>query len=247
MILIDDREDPCIVRYLSSHGVSAETTRLEFGDASWEGSGPGNRPVLVGLERKNIGDVVKSMTDRRLSGHQLRGMWSTFDYCYLVIEDVWRPSPEGHIEVFRGTGWRPLAINGKGITYRQLDSFLSSLEIRGNLIVARTGTAKETAALYASRYYWWNKPFDSHHAHDTIYSPGPETAKRRGKASPISRAPGLVEKLAAQLPGIDRLAWAVGRKFKTPEEMFLATKAEWMSIPGIGEGIARQAMESLHG
>jgi hypothetical protein len=246
VLLVDDREDLLLFRLLSSQAIHVERTRLEFGDISHEGCGP-RGPVMVGYERKHLSDVVNSLLNRRLSGHQLRGMYDHYSYVYLIIEDVWRPDDIGGIEILRGRTFIPFTSFGAGITYRQFDSFLSSLEVRGNVVVCRTANTKETAHLLMSRYCWWSKPWLSHHSHDEIYSPGPEVAPVRGKARFYSKAPGIVELMAAQLPGIDRKAWDVGIKFKTPEAMLLASISDWQSIPGVGIGIATKVMEALHG
>ena len=184
------------------------------------------------------------MQNRRLSGHQLRGMWSLYDYSYLVVEGLWRPHESGCIETFSSGRWKPIYHLRESVLYRQVDSYLSSLELRGGVIVCRTGSTEETAALYASRYKGWQKPWNKHHAHDEIYAPGPEQ-QRRGKARLMSREPGLMEKIAAQLPGIDRKAWDVGCHFSSIREMILATETEWRKIPGIGKTTARNLVEAL--
>lgn len=245
-LVIDDREDTNLYKHLVCYDLSVERTRLEFGDACFEGCGP-KGPALVGIERKHLADVAASMQNRRLAGHQLRGMWQHFDYCYLVVEDLWRPDSTGGIEINRNGKWYPFFAFGSGVNFRQLDSFLNSLEIRGNLVVVRSCSMRETAAIYASRYMWWKKRWDDHHSHEEIYSPGPEVSFRRGKAHIATAQPGVLEKVAAQLPGIDRKAWDVARRFGSVEAMTQATVKEWMEIPGIGKGIATQVVAALKG
>ena len=249
MLLIDDRENPGLAKQMIVHGVPVTVARLDFGDACWEGSGPGNQPVMIGVERKQITEIPQVMQDKRLTGHQLRGMWDTYDYVYLIIEGCWRPSESGGIELPRGSSWTPLYQSGAGITYRQVDAYLSSLEVRGNIFVVRSGSLRETAALYASRYHWWQKPFEHHHAHDQIYAPGPGANQARGKASLISRTPGLVEKVASQLPGIDRKAWEVAKRFHTAREFFewiaFAGVREWESLPGVARDGAKIIIDAM--
>jgi len=243
-LLIDDREDDRLRRYLSVYDLPVDTARLEFGDAMYEGHGP-KRPVLVGWERKRISDFVSSMTDRRLSGHQLRGMRLTYDYLYLVIEGYWRPDPYGGIEHLDGKNWRPLYASRQGVNYRQVDSYISSLELRMNVIVCRTANTQETAALYASRYLGWQKPWADHHAHDQIYCKDLLAPLNRGRALISPREPGLIERIASQLPGIDRKAWDVAAHFQTVERMMLATPNEWQAIAGIGKVTANQVWNAL--
>ncbi|MBV9082012.1 MAG: hypothetical protein JOZ62_05000, partial [Acidobacteriaceae bacterium] len=106
--MLDDREDYALYKLLSGYDLAVERTRLDFADLAFEGIGPGNHPVMVGIERKHMGDLAQCVIDRRLSGHQLKGMAEMYDYCYLLIEDQWRPDQSGGIEVYRGGRWTPL-------------------------------------------------------------------------------------------------------------------------------------------
>lgn len=244
-LLIDDREEPQLVRYLSSFDLQVEVTRLEYGDAVFEGRGPDGKPVMVCFERKHIADVIQSMTSRRLTGHQLTGMTSMYDYRYLVIEDNWRPDDHGGIELWRGRGWIPAFTNRRGITYRQVDSYVSSLELRSGIIVCRTCSPKETAFLYSSRYHNWQKPWHEHHAHEAIYCPPPTAQHHRGKPYFATREPGLMELIAAQFPHIDRKAWDVGDYFESIVEMILADEKDWCAIPGIGPVTAKAIVTAV--
>ena len=246
-LILDDREHDSLRRALAPYDLAIEVCRLEYGDIAWEGRGPRAKPVLIGIERKRLPDLIASMTDRRLAGHQLRGMYAHYDYCYLLIEGMWRPAIDGSIETLQSSRWLPLFSRGAGVNYRQVDSYLSSLEIKGRVIVCRSANVAETAALLSSRYHWWQKRFEDHHAHDQIFTRDPLTQLERGKALSYSREPGLVEKIAAQLSGIDRKAWDVGRRFKTVEAMVAATEREWMEVPGIGKTIAGQVVKELRG
>ena len=150
MIVLDDRERdimPCLSRF----DVPAAPCRLDFGDAFFIGCGPLGS-VTIGFERKKLTDLIASMRDRRLAGHQLRGMWGSYDYVYLVIEGIWRAGDGGSIEHPVGGRWVPLYFKSTGISYRQVDSFISTLELLGGVIVCKTNGPSETAALYVSRY-----------------------------------------------------------------------------------------------
>jgi ERCC4-type nuclease len=206
---------------------------------------------LVGVERKKLSassaDLIASMHDRRLQGLQLRGMAKTYDYLYLVVEGIWRPSLHGAIEVSNGSGgWRPLFYRQRGVEYRQVDGFLDSLSLRANVHVIRSATTAETASILANRYQRWQRPWHHHHSHDQIYSPHP-SAQFTGRARIYNRDPGLVEKVAAQLPLIDRKAWAVGERFRSVLEMVAAGERDWREIDGIGKKTARAVLAALAG
>ena len=251
MLILDDREvringlDRLLVRRYS---LPLTVARLEYADISFEGSGPGNRPVLIGIERKRLSDLIQSMTDRRLAGHQLRGLWSAYSFCYLLIESCFRPSRDDDgIEVFDGN-WHPLFdYRRRGVSYQQVQAFISSLELISRLIVARTADVYETAAWLNAKYHWWQKPWSQHHSQDQIYAPGPDTAQQPGRARFAFAEAGDVECVAARLPGVDMKAWDVGRRFKSVPELFAASESDWLSIPGIGPVTAQRIMAFLHG
>lgn len=244
-LILDDREDTALYKALIGYDLDVSVARLEYGDACWEGNGP-DGPALVGVERKHLADVVSSMHDRRLSGHQLKGMWQHYEYCYLLIEDYWRADNDGGIEVIRGSGWCPFRGHTQGSGYRQLQNYLNTLEVLGGVIVLRTCNIRETAAVYASLAAWWSKEWAGHHSHDEVFTRQPGVALHRGKARLSYRVPGMVEKMAAQLPGIDQRCWEVGKKFPTVERMVNATYEEWLAVPGVGKMRAKEIMQALH-
>src|SRR5580692_10605470 len=256
MLLIDRRERNSLDKEISRLGVEVETTELEFGDCSFTGNGEAG-PCVVGCERKRLTDLVNSMKNRRLSGHQLRGMWTAYDYCFLFAESVFRPGPGGEIEELVGRDWRPAYGSGAGsaISYRQLTSYLTSLELCGNVIVRRTGSVRETAAQMAALWHWFNdKSWSQHHAHDQVYSkvPGVKKGHGSGWAEPHEHSrewgrgrsavlpngeadhPSTLWLMAAQLPGIDRRAEKVAAYFRTVRAMANADETDWEGIDGIG-------------
>lgn len=247
-LIIDDREPTDLIRALQPFDLTTVTARLEFGDCMFEGSGPGDQPWTVAFERKTITDLVDSMQSRRLSGHQLHGLTTHYDKCYLAVEGMWRPGPNGCIERFNGKrGWEPMFVNRQGVSYRQVDSFLSSLELRWNIFPIRTANYQETAALYASRYFSWQKLWSKHRAHDVIYAPPPDTPASHSHRSYTTqhRKPRLIELIAAQLPGVDSKAWGIGKHFPTAISMVNATVKDWMQIDGIGKVTAHKVWKAL--
>lgn len=245
MIVIDDREHG-MLDTIRSRGddVPVEQSRLEFGDCMFEGNGEHGR-CLVGVERKKLQDLINSMRDRRLSGHQLRGMRLTYEYVFLVAEGVWRRGISGEIEELWGREWRTFYSAGgrTPIMYRQLASYLTTLELRGGVIVRRTERPTDTAGLYVDLWHWFNdKLWHEHTSHDQRYCPEPQ---RRGSKAVIQRAVTRCEAMAAQIPGIDSKAQAVASFFGSTKAMANATLEDWIKIPGIGKKTAQSAMSAL--
>lgn len=239
MIIIDDREDLTPASF-SHLGVECTQLRLEAGDYCWAGNGPDNRPVMVGVERKKIHDIIDCMRDRRLSGFQAPLMYNTYDVRYLLIESLWRVSTSGCIETLKGRDWVPLygmeqgATRRTAVMYQQLDAFLASLEQFFGFSVAKTSTSAETVQWLNARYNWWQKPWNSHRTGKDIYAPTPgvkATINNRGGYT--RREPTMVWKMAAQLPGIDSKAEQVADYFATPVDMVLAGEVKWKAALGI--------------
>ncbi len=250
MILLDDRVGSKeLMRYFLPFDVRVESTRLEFGDACWAGSGP-HGDCMIGLERKRIRDLVNSIRDRRLSGHQLPGLMESYEFVYLIVEGFYRPGLHGELEEGRGGGmWRPL-----GPMYREIDNHLSTLELKCGVIVRRTATPTETAAVIVDLYKWWTeKSWDQHRSHHQIHSITPQSLAHGRKLSFIAPEQEIRRKygpkavdvwhMAAQLDGLDTKAELVAAHFRTPRKMMEATISDWLQIPGIGPVLAARYME----
>lgn len=221
-VVIDDREDPRLVHELARFQVPCATLRLEHGDAYWQSSAG----LLVGWERKRLTDLVACIKDRRLAGSQLVGMHKTYDRVNLVIEGIWRPTASGTVEQFNGGGaWHPLHFKSEGISYQAIDGYLESLSEIGGVRVWRTQSFQETAALYASRFHWWQRPYDSHRSVDAIYSPDPEF-QRQGKVKMFREATPVVQ-AAALLPHVDAKSWSLAVQYASPRDLYNADVADW--------------------
>jgi hypothetical protein len=225
-ILIDDREDTDLIARLLQLNVPVSVVRLEFGDVAIQSS----TGLLIGYERKRVSDLVNSMQDRRLAGHQLKGMRDTYDRVELIVEGNYLPGAGGVIEVPNGGNqWKPLLYGPKSIDYRQIDSYLYSQYEMGGVGVWRTRNLNETAYMIASRWSWWQKDYELHKSHDVIYSNNP-TVQKRGAVHVHHGAPNPVTLWAAQIPGLDSKAWDVGKHFTSPYHMATATPEEWSSL-----------------
>ena len=252
MILVDDRRGSGeLVRLFRPFDVDVESTRLSSGDFCFAGNGP-HGDVLVGIERKRIGDFVDSMRSSRLAGHQLVEMCKEYQSIYIVVEGLMRPGPHGEIEVHTGRMWTPLYVGHKSVLYREVFAHLTSLEQMAGVIVRRTGTPEETVHQVVALYKWWQKEYKDHRSHDQIYAP-PPTGKRVGfisREEVIRRKYGpetvLCWKMLAQAPGIDQKADKIAIKFRTVRRMAQASVSDWMKIPGVGKKTAA-AIDKLLG
>ena len=235
----------------------ATNIELPFGDAMFAGHGE-QGDCTVGIEHKRLSDVVASMKDRRLSGHQLRGLWASYDYVWLVVEGVWRPGSGGEIEELHGHEWRPLfGRDRQAVNYRQVVSFLHSLTLRSRspqtgepLRVIRTQNPKQSAAEYVALYKGFTeKTWEQHHAHDQIYTEMTLPPRRVGF---VQAKVTKLWKMLAQMDGLDRRAQAVAAYFEADtlaeslQNVVGADEKAWRKVPGVGKKGAAEIWRQFH-
>lgn len=234
----------------TQYGIKANVCHLDFGDVAWEGNGPNGRCAVV-VERKRIEDLVQSITSKRLSGHQLPGMAEQYDYCYLMVEGIWRPGPQGELQIAHGSieadrfGGRWLPSHGTGMAYRAIDNYLSTLEMHAGVIYRRTLGPQETVATVVDLYRWWAKEWLEHSSHIAVYAPA-VPKQGRGRFHLLHRDASLAEKWAMQMDEIDAKGQAVAKHFGSARAMANATIADWLEIKGVGKVTARRAVEAIN-
>lgn len=211
--------------------VPVEITTLAYGDAAWIGHGPGG-PILIGVERKRITDLLQSMQTGRLSGHQLPGLCESYAYRWLLVEGLYREGADGCIEIPRGSTWEPVRL-----LYTALEHYLTTLQLRGGVYLQRTYTIRESAGWLAALWAWWTKKEWAEHRSHLALHHAADTA--------LFDRPTLTHRMAAELPGIDETAARVAEHFHTPYEMVTAEEAQWRSIPGIGKVKAARILKAL--
>jgi ERCC4-type nuclease len=215
---------------LRALGAPVEFCTLEYGDAAFYGSGQ-----AVGIELKKIHDILQCVMTGRFSGHQLPGMARHYNEVYLIVEGLWRPNPEdGVLEVLRG-GWVPVKIGKRSWMYRDFESFLSTIEVKGGARVKRSGSEDETARIVYNLYQWW-QDYDGHRSHLAL--------NRSGRDAAIFTRPTLVRRVAAELPGIGfEKSGMIAGHFTTVRAMVDAKVKDWTALPGIGKTIAKGIVE----
>lgn len=224
------------------YGVRVTRAKLDFGDFDWLGRGPtGECGVVVERKRMDDGDFIASMQSRRLSGHQLPGMAASYDYAYLIVEGIWRPGPDGELQIQRWGKWV-----SQGVHARAINNYLMGLCLRAGVIVWRTANKEETVAFIVDQYRMWTeKDWEKHTSHDQVYTSTNMSAGIKLTLKPRTIAP--VEIVAMQLPGVDRKARAVAKYFRNVDDMVNANLNDWTKIPGIGKEGARKIIAWLHG
>jgi ERCC4-type nuclease len=151
MVLVDQRTGSIeLVPFLEREGLTARITSLQFGDFAFDGRGPGERLIAVGIERKRIRDLLNSIRNGRFAGHQSIGLRSCYECIFLIVEGILRPHPQsGLLEELRGRSWVVCSEGQESWTYRALEAFLTTQELMAGIHVRRTRDEAETAAMVA--------------------------------------------------------------------------------------------------
>ena len=239
MLLVDPRIGSSdlyvsLKRLGKNHNIPVEMSKKEMdaGDFCFEGHGPDGR-CLIGVERKKVRDMITCIRNGRFAGHQLPLMEQMYQFQYLIIEGLYRPSADGLIEEPVGTPgkkyWQPISINGSRHMYIELAGALFTLEQMTNLHIHYAPTSDTTVQHLLTLYRWWNgKKWDRYTSHRVQHATHVEIM---GKW-PLRR------RVATELYkiGIDKSKWH--RPFSFNRAMLMATEHEWLN-EGMGRHITK--------
>jgi len=224
-IEIDSREGSGpFARLFNPFGIEVQLTRMNSGDFAFAGQGP-NGTASIGFERKTIAEIMDCITgDDRLTGEQLPKMAEDYDYCYLIVEGIWKASKDGQVMVCRhGAHWKTY-----GLHARSLHNYLMGLTLRTGLIVWCSGTQQGTVDFIVDQYRMWQVPWDQHTSHNRIYAPKGTPGRLRFTFK--TKAMRRLEAAIVQLPGLDSRAMDAARHFKSIRLAFNATAEQWAEL-----------------
>lgn len=248
MILLDSRSGRIdrgrdsqreMLTYIQRAGVKAEISSLEFGDAAFEGNGP-NGKIMIGVERKTMGDMLNCIDDARYSAHQRPGMMQMYQKSILIIEGVWKPDIDtGYLlECVASLTWRPFKPRGRMVMYSKLFRYLLTVQFSGVTVIwARD--IEQTAYNICEIYYWFNKKWEEHTSLQEL---------QKLNLPAINGKPSLVQRWAGEIEGIGvKHSQEALKLFKTPYDLARSDETEWITIPGVGAKLARSIIKQIHG
>lgn len=261
MIYVDSRAgSKDLAPLLSGRGLPVTLTRMDFADIAFLGTGPGGEPVSVGVEVKSIRDVLQCICDGRFAGHQLPGLVKAYDQIWLLVEGLWRANAKtGMLEYRKRRGkWEELSVGTRRFMFRDLLTWLFTIEIKGGIRSVRVSEWNEAIIWLSALYSWWTGKggWDGHVSHLAFHdgtrhgTPFKQERAARMVASLSDRAlltrPTLARMVAAQLPGVGWVkSQPIARRFPTVEELVLADPDQLMELEGIGPKLAHGVWESL--
>lgn len=219
---------------------NASLATLHCGDFAFEGKGP-DGDIIVGIERKALGDALGCMRTGKYAGLQAKGMSVAYGMSYLIVEGIWRPSSEGTLEVFSGREFKPFTLAAKGPQskqfwmYSELDKFLCTMENKKNVVVVRSSSPTETVWQIVNRYQWYQKEWDAHQSGDPIRM---QTDVRLVDIS-------LIREMCSRIPGIGfEKSKQVEAYFGSVINMALGLGSEWQEA-GFGPKLADKFAELM--
>lgn len=239
-MFIDDRAGSAELMRYPAIAAIAELTRLEFGDVAIVGNGPGDAPVLVGVELKSIWDLVSSIRTGRLQATQVPGMLRLYPVRWLLVFGGYRPGRDGALELAKGASWRTMRLGARIVPYGYVEALLLDLATVG-FHVKHVDTEAAAAQWLLVLNRWWGKPWTHHH--------GMRTFDESGQPSlmpDMDEVTRMIARVAKELPalGFER-ALAAARHFGSIEHMINAEVDEWREVAGVGNVIARAIVEAV--
>lgn len=244
MLTVDDRTGSNgLFPLLSRAGIPAVLGRIAFGDISFMGRGEGGSPVTIGVEVKQVSDVLKCITDGRFAGHQLPGLIESYDQIWLLIVGLWRSGMNGVLQTRKGKEWHDAATGMRRFMYADLATWLLTIQTRGGIGVVRCTDWNEATLWLSSLYNWWHKGIDDHKSHLALHNPN---GSGQFSDRAILSRPSILRMVAAQLPGIGfEKSAEVARLFETVENLAMASVADLQMVPGIGKTVADRIYKAL--
>lgn len=218
-----------------------------FTDACFAGVGDNDTQLLVGIERKKIGDLCQCLHDGRLMFQLQVSKEAGCDVLCLIVEGDCRPNPEDGVlempvwginaKLKRAQHWTPvLPIT----TYSRFDQYLTELDYLAGVIVKRSRNVQETAAIIKALWLNFQTAPDGHNSLKQMFKPPAPTVQ-------LVR-PSLVRRVASELPGIGwERSRVVAEYFQSVREMVEAGVERWAALDGIGKKTALKVVQALRG
>lgn len=216
----------------------AEVTTLDAGDVMFVGNGPGEEPLLVGVECKKISDLISSINTGRLQATQLPPFLETYRVRWLLTYGEYGADAAGRLCVPRRkrggyTVKVPYRMGSRQIPYGYVEALLMDLAAVG-VHHKHCADEQEAARWLGVLHRWWSKPWSEHKGLHAIDESGD-----------ISLMPNMDEVTAAILivakryPGLGyKRALLAAQHFESVIQMTCAPTQDWLKIKGIGKVVA---------
>lgn len=246
MILIDPRAGSGkadrggdLLPYIQHLKVKAQKETLPYGDAAFEGNGPRGK-IAIGIERKQLSDVLNCVDDARFAGHQKIGLKQIYQFNILIVEGIWKPdNATGYLmECISTLTWRPYRYRSQMVRYSKLFRYLLSVQLSSTPVII-TRDIEHTAFNIVEVYHYFQKKWDEHTSMLEV---------QRISIPDMNSKPTLTRRWATDLEGIGvKLSQDAERVFKRPIDLAQGDESDWLRIPGIGVAKAQAIVREIRG
>ena len=222
-----------------------------FTDCGFWGISDNGGTILIGIERKKVGDICACILDGRLMHQTQIAKENGIDIFVLVAEGrIHSNSEDGLLEV---PVWKSY-INVAGfnrhreewvpvrpaMTYSRFDQFLTELDYLTGVIVKRSENVRETATIIRALYDNFQTPPSKHNSLHRIY-------EAPNRDSILLTRPGLVRRVSKEFSGVGwERSRSVAERFKSVREMANADAKSWQEIDGIGKKTAEKVVREIN-
>ncbi len=249
-------------KFIHIFGDECESAYLPAGDIAFFGNGPANREWYVGIEHKQVSDLVSCIQSGRFAGTQLPGMLERYDICFLIVEGFYQPDTDtldkdAKLCLPKNYGGKSAATRF-GLSYKAFDNYCTSISVFTALtgkicIVKRTKDKAESTQVIRDLYAFFQKPWEDHKSMQML-----DTTKMGTfvpELSIVRTYPGdqaypslILRKCMLQVEGVGwELAGAIADKFGTVEGIMQVSIKELLTVPGMGKTLAARVFQALHG
>lgn len=194
-------------------------------DASFLGDGPGGKTVRIGVEVKQLSDVLKCIQDGRFAGEQLPSLVKFTSYWLVIIGLFKTDERTGMLIQRRGKDWREVQFGKRRFMGSDLEHWLMTMEMKAGVRYRHVTSNRQAAMFIYSLYRWWNdKGWDGHNSHLQLHDTSPEVGLIK-KAS-------LKRNIAKEIPHIGwQRSAAAEDYFDSIKDMINATAMRWADMP----------------
>jgi ERCC4-type nuclease len=205
------------------------------------GHGPNGSTMSVGVEVKTVMDLMSSIATGRLAGHQIPGMFRTYDQSWLVVHGQVRADDSNYLQIKRKAGWRHYLLHGREVPWSYLEGWLLTATMTSPLKVKWAANLNEVASWVACLDGWLAKEWEKHRAL-SVFHKTPHPVMPPG----VNPVESLMAEVASTFPAMGwERGWAAARNFDSIGDMVQATKEEWQEIRGIGPVIAKSVHDAI--
>uniref|UniRef100_A0A6M3L331 Putative nuclease n=1 Tax=viral metagenome TaxID=1070528 RepID=A0A6M3L331_9ZZZZ len=212
---------------------------LDYGDIMFTGNGSEGK-MTIGIERKRFRDLIGSINSGRLSGHQLIGLTNSYDIVFLLVEGIFKVGKDGYLRRPKGASWIVETLGDKPLPATYMYNYLTELSIFTQVTTVFQPSIRLSALWVDGTYAWFQRPWESHHAHEQFHTQPPPRAFLRKPRT-----------LVRMIKEIDDVGWekavAIGRRYANMKDLIFAEPKELMETKGIGKVLAHRILQELRG